>query len=118
MAVVRVRMRVCDKVHEIEVTQRDDGLLDVHIESDCIKVWEYGRDMGPLSMDDLGSITQSRIMDPLLVEHLTPTCMAPVAVFNAAWLEAGMISRSFALRAGENTLEFLDDNVKRKEDSP
>ncbi|MGE4274515.1 MAG: hypothetical protein AB7E27_00455 [Candidatus Methanomethylophilaceae archaeon] len=114
MAAVLVRMRVCDKTHEIEVTQREDGLLDVHIESDCIKVQEYGRDMGPLSMDDLGCITQSRIMDPLLVEHLTPTCMAPVAVFNAAWLEAGMISRSFALKAGENTLEFLNDNVRRK----
>jgi len=109
MATVLVNMPICEKAHKVTVTMREDGDMDVHIISDCIKVQEYGRDLEKLNVMDLGSITMSRIMDPRLVEHLTPTCMAPVAVFNAAWLEAGMISRSLAKQVDASTLEFQED---------
>lgn len=109
MATVLMNMPICEKTHKITVTMREDGDMDVHIVSDCIKVHEYGRDLGKLNVMDLSSITMSRIMDPRLVEHLTPTCMAPVALFNAAWLEAGMISRSWAKQADPCTMRFQED---------
>ena len=109
MATVLVKMPVCDKTHKVTVTMRDDGDMDVQISSDCINVQEYGRDLEKLSFADLGSITTSRIMDPLLVEHFTPTCMAPVAVFNAGWLEAGLISRSLFKKVGASSMEYQED---------
>ncbi len=108
MAKVKVNMGVCERTHEINVSLREDGSLDVSIVSDCEKVREYGEQLGTLAMADLGSITMSRIMDPMIVEHLTPTCLAPVAVFNCAWMEADMMSSSLALKAGEMSLEFQE----------
>ncbi len=108
MAKVKVNMGVCERTHEISVTLREDGLLDVSIVSDCDKVREYGEQLGTLNMADLGSITLSRIMDPMIVEHLTPTCMAPVAVFNAAWMETGLMSSFLARKVGEMSLEFQE----------
>ncbi len=108
MALIRVNMGVCEYTHMVRVTQRDDGLLDVDIESECDKVREYGEQLGTLCMEDLGCITLSKIMDPMIVEHLTPTCMAPVAVFNAAWMEAGLMSRSLAIKVGQIGMDFLE----------
>lgn len=108
MATIKVNMPICDKTHVVTVTQRDDGDLDVHIDSDCAKVAEYGLDLRTLSFTDLGCITESRIMDPAIVEHLTPTCLAPVAVFNAAWLEAGLMSKSLARDVQRLSMEFMD----------
>lgn len=107
MALIKVNMGLCEYTHMVKVTMRDDGLLDVNIESECDKVREYGEQLGTISMADLGNITLSRIMDPMIVEHLTPTCLAPVAVFNAAWLESGLMSRSLALSVGTVGMEFI-----------
>lgn len=109
MATVLVNMPICDKIHQVTVTMREDGDTDVQISSDCIKVQEYGQNLGRLNIMDLSSITLSRIMDPRLVERLTPTCMVPVAVFNAAWVEAGMISRSLTKQVGISSIEFQED---------
>ena len=108
MATVKVNATLCDRTHYVRVTMRDDGIMDVDIVSDCEKVKEYGDQLGTLSMADLGNITMSRIMDPRIVEHLTPTCLAPVAVFNAAWLESGLMSRSLALKVAEESIEFIE----------
>lgn len=108
MALIRVNMGVCEYTHMVKVTLREDGLLDVNIESECDKVREYGEQLGTLTMADLGSITLSKIMDPMIVEHLTPTCLAPVAVFNAAWMETGLMSRSLAVKVGQMGMDFLE----------
>jgi hypothetical protein len=34
------------------------------------------------------------------------TCMAPVGVINAAWLELGLLSKSRANAVGENVMMF------------
>ena len=101
-------MGVCEYIHMVRVTQCGEGEFQVHIDSECDKVREYGEMLGTISIADLGNITLSKIMDPMIVEHLTPTCLAPVAVFNAAWMEAGLMSGSLAKKVGKMDMEFLE----------
>jgi hypothetical protein len=39
---------------------------------------------------------------------LTPTCLVPVAVYNACWMEQGLISKNLAMQRPSICIEFLD----------
>jgi len=39
---------------------------------------------------------------------LTATCLIPVAIYNACWIEKGMISRRLALDKGHACIVFLE----------
>jgi hypothetical protein len=41
---------------------------------------------------------------------LTPTCLVPVAVMNACWLENGMISKNLAREMGK--MEIIFDKLE------
>src|SRR5574344_1150842 len=97
MAVVVVKMKFCNKTHKITVKQKDDGDYSLHIATDCPEVKDYAKALGDtLTMDDLTSFETSRIFSQDNLKHVTMTCLAPNGVINAAWLEAGMLSKSRA----------------------
>lgn len=107
MAVVVVHMKFCNKTHKITVKQKEDGDFSLHIASDCKEVKDYAKALGDtLTMDDLLSFETSKIFDFSNCKHVTMTCLAPNGVINAAWLEAGMLSKSRAKEVGENTISF------------
>ena len=110
MATVTVDMRFCDKKSRITVTQREDGDLDLRIETDCESVRSYYKNLGDtLSIDDVTDKEGSRVFDTKVTEPLTMTCMTPLGIVNAAWLELGMLSKSRADKVGENTMIFHRD---------
>lgn len=107
MTTVIVKARFCDKVHRISVKMRDDGDMDLVVESDCEHVVQYGENIGPIiTMSDIVEREGSAIFDQKNQEPLTMTCLAPIAVLDAAWLEMGMMSKNRALEIGSDEICF------------
>ena len=101
---VIVNMRTCSHVHRITVSKRDDGDYDVSIESDCPNVQEYAENLKVITDDDLIDMCTSRIHDPEVRHALSATCLCPVGVMNAAWKEAGMLSKTLCSRVHSNDI--------------
>lgn len=107
MATVTVDMRFCEKKIKITVTPREDGDLDLVIDSDCDNVRSYYEKLGRiLTAEDVTDNECSRVLNAQTCAPLTMTCMAPVGVINAAWLELGLLSKSRANAVGENVMIF------------
>ena len=105
---VTVKMNTCSKTHHITATMRDDG----DIESDCRNVQEYARRLTSVTMDDLMRFNESRIVGPECREPLSVPCLCPMGVFNAAWMECGLLSKNLCNRAHSNEI-VLDENKDR-----
>lgn len=103
-------MKMCDKTAWVTVRQRDDGDLDVIIESDCTDVATYGRNLTRITMNDAVDYGASAINSMDNRQNLSPHCLVPSAVFDAAWLELGMISKSLMKKVKMSTVEFTDEN--------
>ncbi len=105
---VRVVTPICS--HETWVTAEMDGedRLIVRIESDCTNVMNYAERLGSVTMDDINEQRGSRILTAAEDGILTPTCLVPVAVMNACWVEAGMISKRLAIKEGSISIHFID----------
>lgn len=110
MATVKVDMRMCDKTATVTVKLREDVDLDVKIESDCSDVAAYGRNLTKITMNDVIDYGASAINSMENRQNLSPHCLVPSAVFDAAWLELGMISKSLVKKVRMSTVEFTDEN--------
>jgi len=99
-------MRVCDKTCRITAAHSGDG-IEVSLESDCTKLQQFGEELAKgVSMDDVLDIYSSRITSPEVRKNVCFECLAVPAVFNACWLEEGMISKGLAKKSGSNSVEF------------
>ncbi len=108
---VTVKMNTCSKTHHITATMRDDGDIDIKIESDCKNVQEYARRLTRVSMDDLVSFNASKIVSPECREPLSVPCLCPIGVFDAAWMECGLLSKNLCKNAHCNEI-ILDENER------
>jgi len=102
-------MRTCNKTHRVTVSAMNaDGNFDVTIESDCPKVVIFGKNLGYVTMEDITDLENSRINRREIREDMSLPCLAPIAVLDAAWIEAGMLSRSLVKRVKENSVDFSE----------
>ena len=108
MAVVKVHMRTCGKTHIVKAVMNTDGNFDVSIESDCFKVKQFGDNIRYVTMEDITDFENSRINKREFRGDMSPPCLVPVALMDAAWLEAGMLSGSLVKRVKENSIDFTD----------
>ena len=108
MSVVKVHMRTCGKTHTVKVAMNADGNFDVNIGSDCHKVESFGEKLKYVTMEDIVDFENSRINKREFRGDMSPPCLVPVAVLDAAWLEAGMLSGSLVKRVKENSIDFTD----------
>ena len=107
MATVLVKMNFCSKTHKITVSMREDGDLDLIVDSDCPEVMTYAESLGGrLTMDDISDLRKSKIFDPDNLDKITMTCLAPNGLLSAAWLETGMMSKKMARDVKENVVSF------------
>jgi glutathionylspermidine synthase len=83
----------------------EDGGVTIEIETNCEEVQALAEELEELRMEELATWE-----NPLweLAKWLTPTCIVPSAVMNAAWVEAGLMSRSLALEKREQKIVFLE----------
>ncbi len=109
MATVRADMSICNRTATISVDDNADGTFSLKIESDCTEIQKYAHILGnTITMDDIIDIESSKILSPSNIRVLTATCLVPNAIMNAAFLEAGLISKSSVDKVKENHVEFVD----------
>lgn len=106
---VRVKSNICAKTSKITVTMNDEGSFDVSIKSDCENIKNYAPGISVLSMDDLVDKNQSIVIKNYQNTSMSANCMVPSAVLSAAWMEAGLISKSRAKAVQNSTIEYLVD---------
>jgi hypothetical protein len=99
-------MKTCSKTNRVTATLNDDGTIGIEIESDCPNVQEYARRLKVITIDDVTSFAGSKVVDPEIRASLSVPCLTPIAVFDAAWLELGMLSKSCARSVKENSVSF------------
>ena len=106
------QMNTCERTAKVTVSLRDDGDLDVKIESDCDVVMSYAERLGGrISEMDVYNFQQSKINSDEIRGNLTATCLVPNAIYNAAFMELGMLTKSLAKKVKQNTV-VLDIDEK------
>jgi len=83
-----------------------EGNFDVIIESDCPKVDLFGKNLRYVTMEDITDMDNSRLNKREIRGDMSPPCLSPIAVLDAAWLEAGMLSQSLVKRVKENSIDL------------
>jgi hypothetical protein len=104
---VRVDAPICDH-QTIVVAERSGDETLITITSDCKSVHGYADRLRKVSMTDLMDLEGSKIIKMASESGLTPTCLVPVAVYNACWMEHGMISKNLAMQKRNICIEFMD----------
>jgi hypothetical protein len=104
---VRVDAPICDHETIIEAERSGEETL-VRINSDCKTVQGYAERLKMVSTSDLMDLEGSKIIKMASESGLTPTCLVPVAVYNACWMEQGLISKRLAIQKKNICIEFLD----------
>ncbi len=99
-------MNTCDHKAKITVSMREDGDMDVLIESDCDIVMGYAERLKRISQMDVYSFQESRINNDEIRGNLTPTCIVPNAIYNAAFLEMGLLTKSLAKKSKDNSVQL------------
>jgi len=101
-------MKTCGKKHRVTVTMNSDGNFDVKIETDCPKVKQFGENLKYVTFEDITDLENSRINKREMRGDLSLPCLSPIALLDAAWIEAGLLSRSLVKRVKENTVDFSE----------
>lgn len=97
-------MNTCGKTHRVTANLRPDGDLDIMIVSDCPNVQQYAERLTCITMDDVIDFSGSKIVDPDIRRSLSAPCLCPNAVFDAAWMELGMLSKGLCNRVHSNEI--------------
>ena len=88
---IDVDMPICDRKIKVRVTARDDGDMDVEIVSDCPALAHYAENLKVITLDSVRG-------------NMSMICTAPIAVYQAAWLECGMLSSNIYRKMGPITM--------------
>lgn len=102
-------MRTCNKTNKVTVWMKDDGNLGVKIVSDCKHVQDYAKKLTEITLNDVVDFNGSKVVDPEIRACLSVPCLTPIAVFEAAWLETGMLSKTLVKNVGQNMVTFHPD---------
>ena len=111
---VDVNMLTCDRKARVTVSLRDDGDLDVSIESDCDVVKGYGKRLSVITPMDVYTFEGSRINKDEIRGQLTATCLVPSAIYSAAFLELGMMAESLAREKRGNDIRYVFPDDDRR----
>ena len=97
---------------------REDGDMDVSIESDCDIVQAYGERLRKITPEDVYGFERSRINSDEIRGNLTPNCIVPNAVYNAAFLEMGLLTKSLAEKSHDNSVILDASEYERPQNKP
>ena len=97
-------MPICDRKIKVRVTARDDGDMDVEIVSDCPALAHYAENLKVITLDDITNFETSTINRESVRGNMSMICTAPIAVYQAAWLECGMLSSNIYRKMGPITM--------------
>ena len=101
---IDVNMSICDKRISVTATMNEDGTFDIDIQSDCDSLKHYAETLKNVTMDDITNFETSRINKEDVRGNMSMICMAPIAVYQAAWMECGMMSKRIYSKCGPITI--------------
>ena len=99
-------MNTCSKTTKVTAEMQDDGSIGIKIVSDCKNVKDYADKLTSVTMNDIVVFGGSKVVDPEVRAALSVPCLVPNAVFDAAWMEAGLLSKNLAEKSGNNNISF------------
>ncbi len=102
-------MRVCGKTHFIKVEMSPEREFKTSVETDCVNVREFFEKLGTLTMSDLTDKKGSKVWGTFANCRMSPNCLVPAAVLDAAWMEAGLMSKNRAQACGSKSIEYVKD---------
>ncbi len=103
---VTAHMNTCGKTNKVTAELLEDGNIKISIESDCPNVVAYAKKLDMISTNDVTDYRNSKVVDPDVRATLSVPCLTPIAVFDAAWMELGLLSKSRAKDVEKNEVEF------------
>ena len=101
---VIVDMPICGYKAVIRA-EKSGSSVKVEIKSDCEHVKRFNEALGEVGIKAVMHFSRNKIME-VAGDYLTPSCLVPCGVMNAARLELGLISRSRALKSRELKIVF------------
>lgn len=106
-----VNMNTCGRTAKVTVSKREDGDLDVRIESDCQNIQEYARRLTRMTEMDVIDFSNSIVNRAGVRDSLTATCLCPLGVIYAASMELGMMSKRLgqSVHADEIVIDRCDE---------
>lgn len=109
-------MTICDKKIRVTVSDNGDGTMAVDIESDCQAIEGFSQNLKTITMDDIVNFETSTINKEEVRGNMSMICVAPIMVYQAAWMECGMLSRRIFPRQGPITIDMggADDGHDRR----
>ena len=101
---VMVDMPLCGFEATIKA-EKEGGLVKIDITSDCDQVMKFAEALGDVKMKDVLHIRDNKIME-VAGNYLTPSCLVPCGIMNAARIEFGLISKRLAMKKGDLRIVF------------
>ncbi len=105
---VDINMSICDKKVSVTATAKDDGTFDIVIESDCHYLQHYAESLKNITLDDITNFETSTINKESVRGNMSMICLAPIAVYQAAWMECGMLSKNNYRKSGNITMDLSE----------
>jgi hypothetical protein len=81
----------------------------VQAETDCKNVREFFDKLGTPSLSDLTNKKERKVWQCFNDSRMSPNCLVPAAVLDAAWMEAGLLSKTRAQACGSKSIEYIND---------
>ncbi len=99
-------MSICDKKIRVTVSDNGDGTMSVDIESDCQAIEGFAQNLKTITMDDIVNFETSTINKEEVRGNMSMICVAPIMVYQAAWMECGMLSKRIFPKQGPITIDM------------
>ena len=90
---VETNMSVCSKRISVTASLRDDGDIDIHVETDCDAAKHFAEKLTKVTLADVTNFETSIINKEETRGPMSMICLAPISVYQAAWMEIGMMSK-------------------------
>ena len=103
---IESRMTICDKYIKITADQKEDGTIGIKIESDCDALKGFSENLTSITMDDILNFETSKINKENVRGNMSMICTAPIIVYQAAWMECGMLSKRIFPKMGPITIDM------------
>ena len=105
-SVIESKMTICDKYIKVTADQKEDGTIGIKIESDCDALKGFAENLTSITMDDILNFETSKINKENVRGNMSMICTAPIMVYQAAWMECGMLSRRIYPKMGPITIDM------------
>ena len=96
---------VCGYKNLITVNKEGKN-IKINLVSGCSSIKKYNDNLTDVKVEDLYSMENSKILKKATESSVSPSCIVPVAIMNACWIESGMMSKNLALSKKELKIVF------------